>query len=264
MASWIPMPEVAERTEGVITVGYIGMPEGMDPASLELNVGALNRGVIGWGGYSAMTLAAYAGDRDQIGYSGTPHESGTGYATGAAVVSKAETHDYQSTSDVELNASDVRSGTLGVQWNINALNDKVELHEQFDPAIRARQLDTEIRKAAIRGIWRHNVTEKYQDIKYSSLSFSFPRLRVTCDGFFLASIVTNLSLGNHAGAANTLAWRLGGAAFINLLPSLREAKLYGGGFKDMLPEFFFFSSRPDRAAIGTGVLATSRLVRASR
>jgi len=55
---WVDFPLVADRTDGLISVGYTGLPMGLDPDRLQLNTHALDKGVIRWGGYSALILSA--------------------------------------------------------------------------------------------------------------------------------------------------------------------------------------------------------------
>lgn len=257
MARWVSFPEVAEQTEGVLTVGYTGMPQGMDPASLELNVGALQRGVIGWGGYSTLTLAAYAGDRDQISYTASDaDESGAGYAAGAAVVSKAETADHNSASEKARNALDIRNGTLGVQWNINALNDKIELHEQFSPATRAKQLDRAIRTEAIKGILTHNTVDVLKDRIVPTTA-----IYGVLDAWFLSELTREYIENGVVGAAGELVFRA--LLFKGLLAPIRTLFNFSerAGFRDQIIDTTFFTARPGRALIGASVLAASKIVR---
>jgi len=130
---WIAFPDVAEQTDGQIIVGYAGLPVGLDADRLQVNATALQRGVINFGGYQALTLAAYKGEEDQYTIGVGSDSGGNAYGVGSATVTKAQSSQLQPASDKQLNWADIRNGSLGVQWNISALNGRIETHEQYDP-----------------------------------------------------------------------------------------------------------------------------------
>lgn len=251
---WVSFPDATEATEGLITVGYAGLPNGLDPDRLQVNAAALERGVIGWGGYAALTLAAYRGDEDHYSMGVGTDSGGNAYGVGAATVSKAESSSIRPASDSEFNALDIRNGSLGIQWNISALNSRIETHQQFDPAIRARQISREIRKGAVRGILQHNISDAFSDkpLFISAIMAGF-------DGLFLAGVGGEVLQRDYASASFRIANRamiLGG-----MMRGLRTLYNKGAPFKDQVIDPLFWTARPTRGAIGAGVIATSRLVR---
>lgn len=161
--SWVGFPDVQEKTGNDITIGYTGMPVGLDLGRLQLNVDATRRGVIGWGGYSAVTLAAYEGDEDKYHIGGSPDSTGTAAASGVASVTRAEASNNQISSDQKLNAINVRNGVLGIQWNINALNGRLPIDQQYDPGVRAAQLRRVVQWESIKAIWKHNTLDYVVD-----------------------------------------------------------------------------------------------------
>lgn len=251
---WVSFPEAAERTDGLITVGYAGLPAGLDPDKLQINASALERAIIGWGGYSALTLAAYKGQEDQYTMGVGTDSSGNAYGVGAATVTKAESSEIRPASDSELNAFDVRNGTLGIQWNISALNSRIATHEQYDPTVRAKQINREIRKGAIRGIAQHNVSDAFSDKPWFISAFM-----AAFDGLFLSTVAGELVQRDYAGAA----FRVGNRALImgGVMRGFRTLYNKGAPFKDQIIDPLFWSARPTKALIGAGVLATSQLVR---
>ncbi|MCA9331108.1 hypothetical protein KC957_03590 [Candidatus Saccharibacteria bacterium] len=251
---WVSFPDATEATEGLITVGYAGLPNGLDPDRLQVNATALERGVIGWGGYSALTLAAYKGDEDHYSMGVGTDSGGNAYGVGAATVSKAESSSIRPASDGEFNALDIRNGSLGIQWNINALNSRIETHEQFDPTVRARQISREIRKGAVRGILQHNISDVLSDKPRLLSAFE-----MGFDGLFLAGVGGELLQRDYAGASFRIVNRamiLGG-----VIRGFRTLYNKGVPFKDQIIDPLFWTARPTRGVIGAGVIATSRLVR---
>lgn len=253
--SWIPLPEVTEATEGQIAVGHTGLPVGLDQERLEVNVGALRRGVINFGGYSAMTLAAYAGDADQYGYSASSTDgSGTGTAAFGVTIQKAESANNNVLSDVEMNRRNVRNGSLGVQWNSTVLNQQLEIHEQYEPAARARQLDRVIRAQSIKGVTAHNIPEylKAKDKFFRHADIGF-------DLYFLTVLTANMMEGDAQDAAGFVTTRL--VLGLGLLPAINS---FRGNipWRENIHDPVFWSARPLRATAAAGVLATSKLVRA--
>lgn len=253
--SWVPFPEVTEATEGQIAMGHTGMPVGLDQERLELNVGALRRGVISVGGYSALTLAAFAGDADQYGYSASSTDgSGTGTAAFGVTVQKAESASMDRQSERRMNRLNIRNGSLSVQWNSNALNQRLELHEQYDPAVRAPQLDKVIREQSVRGVLGHNTVGVFHDkSKFETL------IDVGIDGYALSRLCDYIINENPEEIAYLLGGRL---LILAAMSPVVKSLLFHVRFQDNIDDPFFFSGRPIKAVAGAGVLATSRLVRA--
>ena len=46
-SNWVAFPDVTEKTEGLIDMGYTGLPSDFDEELLLLNVGALKRYAVG-------------------------------------------------------------------------------------------------------------------------------------------------------------------------------------------------------------------------
>lgn len=253
---WVSMHEAAERTGGEITVGYTGMPSGFDDEQLQINIDALRRGVIGWGGYGALTLAAYAGDADsyQVGVGGSSAD-GTAFGAGSVTVSKARSSEISPASDKYLNYHDIRNGSLGIQWNINALNSRIPTHEQFDPRTRAGQLDREIRKAAIKGVVRHNTIDVLYD-RPKSLSV----LNAGLDAWFIYSTTNSLVDDGYSGLVVHLALRV---MFTQTFLRSVEAMVTDTNYRDCVNDLLFFTTRPTRAIAASSVLGTNKLVRAT-
>lgn len=257
--SWVGFPEVTERTEGEITVGYTGMPQGMDPESLQLNVRALRRGVIGWGGYSALTLSAYDGDEDQlhIGMS-QPDGSGVGAASGSAAVSKAESVRSQPETDTDLNANDIRNGQLGIQWNASALSGRLSLDQQYSPSKRANQLDRAVRSATMGAVFRHNTTQVCTD-RDPKESLAYVAYDLGIYGLAAARFL-------EQNPDNAVAVLLAGVMIRKaVVPSIRHMVRGDGSltFRDYISDPLTVAARPFRAGAGMSVLASSRLVRAT-
>lgn len=252
--NWIPTPDVTEQTGGEIMMGHIGLPVGLDPERIEWNVDALRRGVIGWGGFQAVALAAYRGDEDRYAIGGGVDQSGVGVVTGAATVSRAESSSSLPFSDAFLNSRDIRNGVLGVGWNINALNSRIETHEQFNPAARAKQLNGAVKRAAISGVWSHNVTDVIRD-----KSAFINAIDVGVDAMFATNVTLNLLNHDYPSAAEAIAIRV---AITGVLRGIRSLG-YGVGVGDNITDVLLLSARPTRAAMGAGSLATNRLVRAA-
>lgn len=256
--SWVGFPEVAEQTEGVITVGHTGMPQGMDPESLQLNVKALNRGVIGWGGYSALTLTAYKGEEDQVNFGISDADgSGAGLAAGSVSITKAESVKSTATSNEILNDIDIRNGVLNIQWNSSALASRLSPVQQYEPKNRARQLDRVIRSEGTRAIFQHNVANAFHD-KDNEMKIVLGSLDA-------------LTYGTGGGVLAQGRLK-DGAALLLLMVFMRSVapptvkRILSGGalkFGDSISDPFTLMARPTRAAIGAGVLGASRLVRAT-
>lgn len=250
---WVEFPEVAEQTEGQIIIGHTGLPQGLDPDRLQLNVRALDRGVIGWGGYSALVLAGYSGDKDQYGFQAGTDASGNAYAVGAASIAKAKSADSVSHSQEMLNALDIRNGVLGIKWNTTALNDRLEIVDQYDPAIRAKQLDSAIRGQAIKSVALHNTKEAI-DSRRKIIN----GIQMGIDGFTASTIVMNLAAKDYTNVASTLGWRFG---LLQGFDRSFTSMAFGVPYKQTISDAFLFSVRPSRIAVASGVLATNKLVR---
>lgn len=251
--SWVGFPEVQANTGDEITIGYTGLPVGLEPDRLQLNVGVLQKGVIGWGGYSALTLAAYKGEEDQFNISGRPDESGIATANGIASVARAESSTSHIASDQHLNAADIRNGVLGIQWNINALNSRLKLDQQFDPSVRAKQLNRAVQKEAIAGVWKHNTTDLFHDRPISSVVYT-----AALDAWFISLFSMEVARGDVGDIIISLSTRA--MVFGGLLRTLRST-LQSSSLKDMLQDPLFLTARPTRAITGIGVLATQKIVR---
>lgn len=251
---WVSFPDAAEVTDGLITVGYAGLPSGLDPDKLQVNVTALERGVIGWGGYAALTLAAYKGNGDSYSVGVGTDSSGNAYGVGTASVSKAESSEINPASDSRLNGLDIRNGTLGIQWNIGALNSRIETHQQYDPAIRAKQINREVRRGAIRGVVSHNLGDVISDKPWfmTAIMGGF-------DCLFVSQVASEALQKDFSAAAFRVATRA--VAMQTLIRSLRTVYNHESSFGDQIIDPLFWTVRPMRTMAGVGTLATSRLVR---
>lgn len=254
--SWIPLPAVTEATEGQIAVGHTGMPVGLDLERIELNVRALRRGVIGLGGYERLSLSAYAGDTDQYTYGANGADaSGAGTAAFGVSIQKADAAQFEGQSDADRNARHVRNGMLGIQWNSNALNQRLDLHEQYDPAVRASQLDKVIRQQSIQGIYSHNVRTLFRERRPTSNA-----LVMGIDALFVGSVLMGAVTEDARVAGDIIIQRL--LLMKMMLPGFGSF-ITGNSFKDYVTDPLFWSVRPFRATAAAGVLATRKLVRAA-
>lgn len=253
---WVATPYVTEQTGQDIMMGHTGLPVGLDVERIQWNVDALRRGVIGWGGYQALALTAYRGDEDRYGIGGGIDDSGVGYASAAASVSRAESSSSVPFSDGLQNVLNTRNGVLGVGWNINALNSRIETHEQFDPVVRARQLNRAVKQASIKGVWTHNVNDVFRDASTFKNA-----IHGAIDSFWVANMGAHIYNENHTDAATSLTLRIAVMGLVRAVDTL-GAMFYFGDSKNTITDPLLFSCRPTRAALGSGVLAASRLVRA--
>lgn len=255
---WVSTPYVTEQTGQEIVMGHTGLPVGLDIERIQWNVDALRRGVIGWGGYQALDLAAYRGDEDKYNYWwGDVDDSGVGHASATVSVSRAESSSFEPSSDAKLNQFDMRNGVLAVGWNINALNDRILTHEQFDPLIRARQLNQAVKQAAIRGVWTHNIGDVFRDSPTFKNSFCG-----VLDTLLAAGIGSGIYNGDHANTASGLMNQIVMKGVACAALAVR-AKFVLGDSKNVITDPLLFSCRPTRAALGIGTLAASKLVRTS-
>lgn len=253
--SWVGFPDVADRTDGDITVGYTGLPVGLDLERLQLNTSVIRRGVIGWGGYDAVILSAFEGDSDEYSVGATGIDaSGVGTSSATTSVARAEMSNYNSMNDTHRNSLHLRNGTLALRWNINALNSRIETHEQYDPKVRAKQFNKEIKKQALQAVVAHNTKEALED---TPLFFNV--LLGGTDAYFVFKVVnTLLTSGDVGEVGGTMVYRAIAMLVVRGLSTLR-----GNSFDETIDDTFFFSARPTRAAIAVGVLTSAKLVRAT-
>lgn len=230
---WILFPEVAERTDGIITVGQTGLPEGVSD-SLELHVDALQRALVRWGGYKAINLSAHLGDTDEVATSET-----------------------------------IRSDTLSIQWNIQYLDKELTTAERPEPTVRAKQLNMAIRRAAIAGVWRHNTIEALGDQVLDVLTtedLTNRLIKANPLAFDASASVGALWLtiqGDVKLAGLLLTW----PCVSGILRHLRAYYLRHnevGHDTEVVLDPLFASIWPGRAAIGARILATNSLVRPVR
>lgn len=253
--AWVSLSEVAERTEGQIMVGNSGLPTGFDQESLQLNTKPLQKAVIRWGGYETLLLASFAGDADEVsvGYAGADGQ-GTAYAAGAAV-KRAETSRHLGETDSLKDYYNIRNGQLTVQWNINALNSRIEPADQYSPRVRARQIDGIVRDQCVRGVWENSIL--------THLRACPPEMRalfVAANLFYLGFGVRKALQGDYSTIVEMATFTSAVMVGVRGLHA-REA---GASFKyDMVNDPIFPGIRLTRGAIGTGILAASRLVRAT-
>lgn len=251
--SWVGFPDVQDKTDGDIVIGYTGMPVGLDLDKLQLNVDPLRRGVIGWGGYSAIILAAYQGDEDKYQVNGQADQSGVATATGSVSMARAESSMSQIDSDRKLNGVDVRNGVLGIQWNINALNSRLQLGQQFDPVARAQQLNAAIKKESIKAVQKHNTSDRLADTLKPVMVGN-----ALVDAWFISRITGDVLAHDPGALATNLFIR---ALVLGLGLRAVRASLLNCTYQDSIPDPFVFSARPTRALMGIGVLASHKLVR---
>ncbi|MEO5627871.1 MAG: hypothetical protein ABIQ89_03210 [Candidatus Saccharimonadales bacterium] len=256
--SWVGFPDVADKTGGEIFVGHTGLPVGVDPESLQLNADALRRAVIGWGGYESLTLAGYSGEADEVtfGVSGVD-ASGVGHAVGAAAITKAQSSDYTSASDHMKNMFNARNGTLSVRWNIDALNSRIETHERYDPNIRARQFQKEIRKNTIQGVVDHSVFDDWRTAKGAMTKSP----TIFIDGQWMHALTADFMDQDYTGVATNVGLRL--VFMQTAIKLVWSIGAYADFRTDMIMDPLFTVARPTRAAIATGILASHKLVRAT-
>lgn len=253
--NWIALPEASERTGGEIIVGDVGFPVGLDPEQLQLNADALRRGVIGWGGYQLLFLSAYSGEADTTSIGIGTDSGGNAYGIGTATRIKAESSRMTSFTEYQKNAENLRNGGLGIQWNKTALNSRIETHQKYDAKVQAKLINHEVRKAAIQGVVKHNV--------YDTLTNSDGSLRY----FDIFSDLFTAAVVSYLGAINADPGYILGLATgkLAITASANAAIAFrrGAKYQDILNEPFYYSVRPTRAAIATGVLASKKLIRAT-
>jgi hypothetical protein len=250
---WVAFPDVTEMTNGQIVAGWAGLPSGLDPESLQVNTSALKSGVINWGGYSAVTLVAYRGDTDQYSMGIGTDSGGNAYGTGTVSMSRAESSQLKSESDKHLNSQDIRNGSLDIQWNINALNCRIDTHEQYNPKIRAKQIDAEVRRATVKGILKHNTIDVINDNPPALVG-----VKSLVDGWLMTDIVRECLQEDYIDLTTSL-----GVRIMVLQGFIRffRSNVYGVSFKDIVIDPFFWTVRPSKAAIGASIVASSKLVR---
>lgn len=178
---------------------------------------------------------------------------GHAYGTGSVSVARAETSQQQPVSDSRLNASDIRNGSLGIQWNITALNSQLAVDQQYDPSVRAKQLDREIKRAAISGVFHHNVQDVFSD-KLAVVSL----IGAGVDAWWVTETSKQILEKNYPELVWGLSARV--AALSGVVRAIK-AGATGVAFRDQIVDPLFLTARPTRAAIAAGCLASGRLVR---
>jgi len=170
-------------------------------------------------------------------------------------VIKAESSQVNSTPEIRLNGRDVRNGVLEVKWNKDALNSRLELYQQFDPVLISKQLDHEIRNATIKAVLRHNTTDLLRDRPNMMLLVGS-----MFDGVALIDFANRLLQDNPGLALQVVAARLAMMQAYRLITASidhdEEIKP-----SDKIVDPLMITLRPNRAAIASGNLICSRLVR---
>ncbi|MCA9328585.1 hypothetical protein KC959_02350 [Candidatus Saccharibacteria bacterium] len=258
---WVEFPRVSEATDGVARVGWTGLPQGLDDDSLQLNLNAVGRGIIGWGGFESFAMGAYAGDEDRHAHGVATDSSGNALSTGVAVVDKAETSQRHVKSDAELNMDDVRNGCLDVRWNVSALSQRLEVADRYAPAVRAVQFDREIRKQAVRAVAWHNTLGKLLGALSEDALALGPMITILMDiaamSFVPYLIVTiGVEATKDVVLPSFVIYETSAIFSMNI-----DARKNGKSFRDCLIDPITVSMRPTRAAIAIGTIASSRFVR---
>lgn len=266
---WVAFPEVTAATDGVVRMGWTGMPAGFDNERLQLNVGVLKRGVIGWGGYAALSLAAYNGDNNLYDYGVGLDGGGNAYATGTVVAQKAETSQFQTADDRVLNSRNIRSGHLAISWNITTLDQQLETAQRFDPKLRAKQLSREIGVQASKAVWKHNTIDYWRDCGIASTGFD-----LLVDVFSKKQLFDSiLNYQQNAPYRDAIL----SASIVGVLGSMQLIRMFDQhrfnsspiakrsglrvNFNDCIRDPLIIVGRPTRAAVASSLLASSRLVR---
>ncbi len=252
ISKWVAIPEVAEATDGAVRVGYAGLPVGVDEDRIQFNAGALRKSMISVGGYSLLELECYKGDEDRYDIGGTTDDQGTMTAIGSASVARAESSRRQTSSSAHSNVFDVRNGTAKVSWNNAAFSSRYPLSEQFNPTTHATFIDRSIRPQLIRAAFWHNTLEIFKDNPaLASMLF----LMIDYD---VGRAITYLSMHAPQNIPIFLAFNatLRSQAMVMKM-AFSDTKLSG-----RIDDPIFYGSRPTRAVVAAGMLATHRLVRA--
>ena len=201
-----------------------------------------------------MILGAYQGDEDQYAMNIGADSSGNAYGIGSVASSKAESSDSDAFGDDRGdNAFYIRNGSLAIQWNIGALNSRIETHEQFDHNIRAGQLNREIAARAMEGIFNHSVPDSFTEKPYIAKILS-----TLADGHFIYTIADNSVKEDFINLSGILGSRVVVVQLIARHIAFYKPDKNQG---DAIPDLLFYSIRPTRAAIGAGILASSKMVR---
>lgn len=253
---WIELPNVTEATGGEIIVGDIGLPYGLDAEALQMNVDAIRRNVIGWGGFDNCYFSSSSGDRDEV----TTQVSGInddGTISGvSSKTKKAERADHSYDSSELLSGMGLRNGVLSVVINSNKLNDEASLEQQFDPEFKAKQLDKAIKPELYRAVSGHLIGDRI--LRSGGRRAWLTALHGAVDGAFVYKLTTEIVAADMAGVATSVTAR--GLVVGGLLPLLMSTSMNVP--RNMITgDPLFFSASPTRAAIGVGGLAVSRLVR---
>ena len=253
---WIELPNVTEATGGEIIVGDIGLPYGLDAEALQMNVDAIRRNVIGWGGYACCHFSSYSGDRDEAStqVSGV-NDDGTMTGISSKVKKADRAERFSHTSDI-LSGMGLRNGVLSVVVNSNKLNDEASLEQQFDPGFKAKQLDKTIKPELYRAVSGHLIGDRI--LRSGGRKPWVTIMHGFVDGAFLYGITANLAEADTVGLATDVASR--GLVVGGLLP-LGMSLVLNAPRNKIATDPLFFSASPTRAAIGVGGLAISRLVR---
>lgn len=251
---WIALPGAAEQTDGQVTVGYTGLPVGLDPDKLQVNAAALVRGAIEFGGFSTVEFSAYNGDEDKHSVGIGTDSGGNAYGTGLVSTSKAESSRLNQMSNRTLNAMDIRNGSLGVQWNISALNSRIKTHQQYDPEVRSRQISREVRRGVVKSILSHNISDVITD-KSNVLVVG----GLGIDGWLMSSVAQAALKEEYLSAGIQVGGRL--LILGGLIRFIRSTIPNHPDFKDQIVDPLFWTARPTRALVGAGIVATSKLMR---
>lgn len=253
---WIELPNVEEATGGEVIVGDVGLPYGLDREAIQMNVDAIRRNVIGWGGYACCHFSSYSGDRDEA----TTQVSGVnadGTMSGiSSKVKKADRANNSSYSSSILSGMGMRNGILSVEVNSEKLNDEASLEQQFDPKFKSKQLNRAIKPELYKALHGHLISDRF--LRSGGRRAWLTALHGAVDGVFVHNLTTELAAADMAGAATSVAAR--GLVVGGLLPLLLNTTM-NIPRSMMAGDLLFFSAAPTRAAIGVGGLAVSRLVR---
>lgn len=256
MSEWIAFPSVTEQTDGQIVIDSTGLASGFDLERLELNAGVLRLGAISIGGFESVTLSSYQGDPDSYTVGGSIDKDGTLSGVAAAVSDKANTSRMQPKSVSMLQENDARNGELHISWNINALNSRISIADQFNPSIRAKQFNRIIKQDAIAGVSRHNTID-YVNAKSGMGNF----FSAASDALFISGVVDSLQAGRLVNESYIgLHFLLVSVSAALSILTLREQERPAA---DTIVDPVFLGARFTRLAAANSVLASRRLVRAT-
>jgi hypothetical protein len=245
---------MVEHYTNDIVITETGLPPKFDLNSVQLNIKALRRGVMGWGGFEGLSLSGYYGEADVHNYAVLEAEQpGSDIAYHIGPLVRAETSRRSMFIEPEADKLGIRNSTLHLEWNGTALNSRLPADNRDDPvpAMRTQQLNTAIKIEAIKGVLAYNIPRAFLNAPKNNAAVD-----IMC--WFLAS---NAAVTQNYGMAAGLI----GARSLVAAPLLRrhKAKRYDQDPRDIISDPLFLMARPTRAVIGVGVLASSRLVRAA-